>query len=74
MLSICLKIFLSAIVLGLLFLCATQVRREADMRAVKWAVQHPPPLQWVLDHPKESLQRDRMEREYLYRLIADLDS
>jgi hypothetical protein len=74
MLSGCLKIFLSAIVLALLFLYATQVRREADMRAIKWGVQHPPPLQWVLDHPKESLQRDRIEREYLYRLIADLDS
>jgi len=73
MLSGYLKIIVSAIVLGLTFFYATQARREADMRAIRWDVQHPPPLQWVLDHPKESLQRDRMEHKYLRQLIADLD-
>jgi len=73
MLSGYLKISMSVVVVGLLFLYAAQERRQADMLALKWVVQHPPPLQWVLDHPQESLQRNRMEREYLHQLIVDLD-
>jgi hypothetical protein len=52
---------------------AKQVRLECDRQAVKWDVQHPPDLRWVMDHPQESLQRDREEAKHLHQLVWDLD-
>jgi len=55
-------------------LYAKQVRLEDDIHAVEWDVHHPPNVQWVMDHPRECLQRDRGETRYLHQLlILDLD-
>jgi len=51
---------------------ARQVRIDRDLQAVKWDVQHPPELQWVVDHPRESLQANRAEAKYLCKLLRDV--
>jgi hypothetical protein len=66
------KIVLSLALLPATLLYAKQLRLDADMRAVRWDVQHPPDLQWVINHPRESLQRNKMEAEYLRQSVQDL--
>ena len=66
------KIVLSLIIPLVTLVYAKQLRLEGEMRAVRWDVQHPPDLKWVIDHPRESLERNRMESKYLWRLVQDL--
>ena len=48
-------------------LYAKQVRLEGDIQAVEWDVHHPPNLRWVMDHPRECLQRHQEEARYLHQ-------
>jgi hypothetical protein len=68
-----LKIALSLVVPFAPLLYAKQARLERDRQAILWEVQHPPDLQWVIEHPQQALQTDRMEAQYLRELIWDLD-
>jgi hypothetical protein len=55
-------------------LYAKDIRIQHDMQALKWDVQHPPSLRWVVDHPSEALIQNRAEAKYLHRLIQDMDN
>jgi hypothetical protein len=68
-----LKIALSLVVPFAPLLYAKQVRLERDRQPILQDVQHPPDLHWVMEHPQQSLQMDRMEAQYLRELIWDLD-
>jgi D-serine deaminase-like pyridoxal phosphate-dependent protein len=67
------KIAVSFVVPIAVLLYAKQVRHERDRQAILWEVQHPPDLHWVMEHPQQSRQTDRMEAQYLRELIWDLD-
>jgi hypothetical protein len=65
-----LKLVMSLIVpIAASLLYAKQIQLEDDIRAMEWNVQHPPTLQWVMDHPRESLKRDQAEARYLHQLL-----
>jgi hypothetical protein len=67
------KLILSLLILLVTLVYATQLRLERDMWAIKSDVQHPPDLKWVIDHPRELLERNRMESKYLRKLVQSLD-
>jgi hypothetical protein len=52
---------------------AKQARLEQDRQAILWEVRHPPDLHWVMEHPQQAMQMDRLEARYLRQLIWDLD-
>jgi hypothetical protein len=68
-----LKILLSIATLIVPLLHAKQVRLDHDRHATLRIVQQPLDAQWILKHPQQSLQIDRMETRRLHQLIWDLD-
>ena len=51
---------------------ARQFRIKSDMNAIQWDVQHPPSLQWSIDHQRESRRANQIEARYLRQLVNDL--
>jgi hypothetical protein len=52
---------------------ANQLRLQSDCARIQCAVEKPLNIQWSLDHPREALQREIAEAQYLRRLLQDLD-
>jgi hypothetical protein len=52
---------------------ARQLRRERDIQALIWVVQHSPSLQWAIDHPREAAHRNVEEARYIRFLMREID-
>lgn len=68
------KILLTLIIPLCTIAYARQLRLEGDYQRIRSIVERPANLQWMLSHPRETLQLNRAENQYLHHLLQDLDS